>query len=72
MPPVLLILAECDPLYDEGVAYARHLQAAGVAVELKVYPGMTHDFLRMGAISDEAEQAQQHIAERLVQVFAAG
>ncbi|WP_095147300.1 alpha/beta hydrolase [Pseudomonas sp. Irchel s3b6] len=72
VPPVLLILAECDPLYDEGVAYARHLQAAGVAVELKVYPGMTHDFLRMGAIIDEAEQAQQHIAERLVQVFAAG
>lgn len=71
-PPVLLILAECDPLHDEGVAYARHLQAAGVAVELKVYPGMTHDFLRMGAIIDEAEQAQQHIAERLVQVFAAG
>ncbi|WP_095148030.1 alpha/beta hydrolase [Pseudomonas sp. Irchel s3a18] len=72
VPPVLLILAECDPLHDEGVAYARHLQAAGVAVELKVYPGMTHDFLRMGAIIDEAEQAQQHIAERLMRVFAAG
>lgn len=70
--PVLLVLAECDPLHDEGVAYARHLQAAGVAVELKVYEGMTHDFMRMGAIVDEAEEAQQHIAERLVEVFAAG
>ncbi|QJI45130.1 alpha/beta hydrolase [Pseudomonas sp. ADAK2] len=70
MAPVLLILAECDPLHDEGVAYARHLQAAGVDVELKIFEGMTHDFMRMGAIIDEAEEAQQHIAERLVRVFA--
>ncbi|WP_236182016.1 MULTISPECIES: alpha/beta hydrolase [Pseudomonas] len=69
--PVLLVVAECDPLHDEGVAYARHLEAAGVEVELKVYAGMTHDFMRMGAIIDEAEEAQQHIAERLVEVFAA-
>lgn len=72
MAPVLLILAECDPLHDEGVAYARHLHAAGVDVELKIYEGMTHDFMRMGAIIDEAEEAQQHIAERLMRVFAAG
>lgn len=70
--PVLLVLAECDPLHDEGVAYARHLQAAGVAVELKVYAGMTHDFLRMGAIVDEAEEAQLFIAGRLAQAFARG
>lgn len=69
--PVLLVLAECDPLHDEGVAYAQHLQAAGVAVELQVYAGMTHDFMRMGAIIDEAEEAQAHIAERLVAAFTA-
>lgn len=71
MAPALLVLAECDPLHDEGVAYARHLQMAGVAVELRVYRGMTHDFLRMGAIVDEAEEAQRHIAQRLIQAFAA-
>jgi acetyl esterase len=70
MPPALLILAECDPLHDEGVAYARHLQQAAVAVELKVYAGMTHDFLRMGALVDAAEEAQQHVARRLRDVFA--
>ncbi|MBN6772486.1 alpha/beta hydrolase [Pseudomonas granadensis] len=70
--PVLLVLAECDPLHDEGVAYACHLQAAGVAVELKVYAGMTHDFMRMGAIVDEAEEAQLFIAGRLAQAFARG
>jgi acetyl esterase len=60
--PALILLAECDPLHDEGVAYARHLQAGGVKVDLQVYPGMTHDFLRMGAIIDEAEEAQDRIA----------
>lgn len=70
--PVLLVLAECDPLHDEGVAYARHLQTAELAVELKVYAGMTHDFMRMGAIVDEAEEAQLFIAGRLAQAFARG
>jgi acetyl esterase len=70
MAPALLVLAQCDPLHDEGVAYARHLSEAGVEVELKVYEGMTHDFMRMGAIIDEAEEAQQLIAERLARVFA--
>lgn len=67
--PVLMVLAECDPLHDEGVAYARHLQAAGVVVDLQVYSGMTHDFMRMGAIVDEAEEALGLIAGRLVEVF---
>jgi acetyl esterase len=31
---------------------------------------MTHDFMRMGAIVDEAEEALGLIAGRLVEVFA--
>ncbi|WP_060481512.1 alpha/beta hydrolase [Pseudomonas sp. NBRC 111119] len=68
--PVLMLLAECDPLYDEGVAYAEHLRTAGARVELCVYEGMTHDFLRMGAIVEEAQQAQGHIVRALVQALA--
>lgn len=68
--PVLLAVAECDPLHDEGVAYAAHLQAAGVAVDMKLYAGMTHDFMRMGAIVDEAEEALEWIADALRVAFA--
>lgn len=68
--PVLLAVAECDPLHDEGLAYAAHLQQAGVAVDLKVYAGMTHDFMRMGAIIDEAEAAQDWIAQALRKALA--
>jgi acetyl esterase len=63
--PALMILAECDPLLDEGLAYARKLERAGVGLELEVYAGMTHDFLRMGALVDEAEEVQQRIADTL-------
>jgi acetyl esterase len=52
--PACVILAECDPLVDEGVAYADRLRAAGVAVQLELYRGVTHDFIKMGRAIPEA------------------
>ncbi|WP_372399434.1 alpha/beta hydrolase [Azospirillum sp. HJ39] len=71
LAPALLVLAECDPLADEGIAYGRKLAAAGVAVDVQVHAGMTHDFLRMGALVDEAEEAQDLIADALVRYLGA-
>ena len=42
--PACVVLAECDPLADEGLAYADRLRAAGVPVELELARGVTHDF----------------------------
>ncbi|QBF27504.1 alpha/beta hydrolase [Pseudomonas tructae] len=67
--PVLMVLAECDPLVDEGQAYAAALGEAGVTVDLQLYAGMTHDFLRMDALVDEAEEALQYIAQALRKAF---
>jgi acetyl esterase len=52
--PACFILAECDPLIDEGIAYADKLRAAGVAVDLELYRGVTHDFIKMGRALPEA------------------
>jgi len=55
--PALVLLAECDPVVDDGIAYADRLRMAGVAVDLEIYRGVTHDFMKMGRLLPEAPQA---------------
>ena len=66
-----VILAECDPLVDEGIAYADRLRAAGVPVALELYRGLTHDFIKMGRALKEAAEAQQAAAEAIKEAFKA-
>jgi acetyl esterase len=62
-------LAECDPLVDEGVLYADKLRAAGVPVELEIYRGVTHEFIKMGRVLPEARQAHADAARALRKSF---
>jgi acetyl esterase len=57
LPPAFVLTAECDPLRDQGEAYARQLREAGVAVTLKRYDGMFHPFFGLGGIIDGAREA---------------
>ncbi|ANN71794.1 alpha/beta hydrolase [Bordetella bronchialis] len=55
LPPACLILADHDPLLDDGRRYAEKLRAAGNAVEMHIGQGMIHGFLRarrMSAVAD--------------------
>lgn len=54
LAPACVVLAECDPLVDEGVAYADLLRAHGGEVQLELYRGVTHDFIKMGRSIPEA------------------
>ncbi|MEW6703581.1 MAG: alpha/beta hydrolase [Pseudomonadota bacterium] len=63
--PACVILAECDPLVDEGIAYADRLRQSHVAVQLELYRGLTHDFIKMGRAIPEAALAQQAAADAL-------
>jgi acetyl esterase len=67
--PVWLGLAECDPLVDEGVLMADRFRLAGVPVELEIYRGVTHEFIKMGRAIPEALQAHQDAARALRQAF---
>ena len=69
--PAAFILAECDPLVDEGLAYADHLRAAGVPVQLELVRGMTHDFIKMGRVLKEAGAALDFAAAALRHSFEA-
>ena len=68
--PAWLGLAECDPLVDEGVAYADRLRMARVPVDLEVYRGVTHEFIKMGRAIPEALTAHQDAARALRAAFA--
>lgn len=67
--PAWLGLAECDPLVDEGVAYADHLRLAGVPVDLEIYKGVVHSFIQMGRVIPEALNAHADAARALRHAF---
>jgi acetyl esterase len=67
--PAWVGLAECDPLVDEGVQYADKLRLAGVAVDLEIYRGVTHEFIKMGRAIAEARQAHADAARALRHAF---
>lgn len=70
LAPAWVGLAECDPLVDEGVAYADRLRMAGVPVDLEIYRGMVHEFIKMGRAVPEAAVAHADAARALRQAFA--
>ncbi len=69
LTPLALYLAECDPLHDEGLEYADKLRVAGVTVQLEIYRGVTHEFIKMGRIIPQARQFHQDAALALKQAF---
>jgi acetyl esterase len=68
--PAWIGLAECDPLVDEGVMYADKLRLAGVPVDLEIYRGVVHEFIKMGRAIPEAQQAHNDAARALRHAFA--
>ena len=69
LPPATVITADIDPLRSEGAAYAQKLIAAGVRVDYRNYPGVTHEFFGMGAVLDDAKQAVSQAAQGLRRSF---
>ena len=65
LPPAYVALASHDPLTDEAEDYADRLRSVGVDVEVKVWPGTVHGFIRWRAGVDVARDALDEAAARL-------
>ncbi|MFI0352157.1 alpha/beta hydrolase [Actinomadura sp. 9N407] len=67
--PATVITAEYDVLRDEGEAYARRLQEAGVPVLLRRYEGMVHSFFLLPELFDTGVEAMDLAVRRLRAAF---
>ncbi len=56
MPPALIVTAGCDPLYDEGAAYAQLLARHNVPATYRHFPGQMHGFASMAGFVRAADE----------------
>jgi len=69
LAPAWIATAEYDPLSDEGDAYAQKLRDHGNEVTLRRYPGMIHEFFKMGGFVPDVAHAHAEAAAALRRAF---
>jgi acetyl esterase/lipase len=72
LPPAYVVIAEYDPLRDEGLAYAERLKAAGVPVTINRYGDQCHVFYTLVNLMESANQAVTETAQEIKKAVGAG
>lgn len=62
-PPTLIILAEHDPLLDDGKQLSLNMENAGVPLKTSLYKDMVHGFMHMGDLLEEMQLAVNEMAD---------
>mgnify|MGYP000902548241 FL=1 len=67
LPPAVVVAAGCDPLRDEGLAYADALERTGVPTTVLPYDGGIHGFMTMPML-DLAQRARTEVSRAVAQL----
>ena len=62
LPPAIIATAGFDPLVDDGAAFAKKLEAAGVPVTFKCYDSLAHGFTAFTGVVPAARTACLEVA----------
>jgi acetyl esterase len=63
LPPAIVVIAEYDPLRDEGLAYAERLRDSGAEVTLYLYEDMPHGFFSFVTMLDRGDEAVEQVGQ---------
>jgi acetyl esterase/lipase len=63
LPPTVISVNECDPLRDEGIAFAELLARAGVEARCRQLPGTIHAVELLGACPDISRETARELAD---------
>jgi len=70
LPPTIIATAGFDPLVDDGAAYAKKLEAAGVPVQFICYDSLAHGFTAFTEVVPAARQACLDVAGMVRDAYA--
>lgn len=68
-PPTLIILAEHDPLLDDGKQLSENMENGGVELKTSLYKDMVHGFMHMGELLEEVQSAVDEMASFVHQIL---
>jgi acetyl esterase len=71
LPPAIVVVAEYDPLRDDGLRYAERLSAAGVDVTLQRYDDMPHVFFSFVNLFETGNAAVARVGSTLAAMIEA-